>query len=395
MSIFHAFFCRTGIFHLRRQIMKKRISARIRKFLSCPASAANSTIIPNSVDVREEYAKAFRTESYNQFWTRVVAVSHVGPATCISPMDSTTAARLSSYRLFAEHLLDPDQLSVTRILTLIQNQPTTHALLFDYFSQTANASLLCGLLLKDIDQTRAKYRSFRTSIQALEIAHFSTENQFSGILTRLIKFSNYPNPFTSTAPSSSRVRVIQASCCELLKRLESGRDKVRAKLHLISSLQHGSGIFLVALTASLTIIVASHALALFVAVPGLIAVSLELASTRRLARQSAQLDTATKGTYILNRDLDTISRLVARLNDELEDLSTMVKFWVERGEDGVQASGEVARQLKKNDANFTQQLDDLEEHLYLCLMTINRARNLVVKEIVDPSPPTTQNSDLI
>ncbi|XVF53557.1 hypothetical protein PTKIN_Ptkin05aG0108400 [Pterospermum kingtungense] len=375
--------------------MKKRNSARIRKFLSSTASGAKPAVIPNSIDVREEYANAFRTESYNEFWTRVLAVSHQDYATCISPMDSTTAARLPSYRLFAEHLLDPDQPTIIRILNLVQNRAKIHALLLDYFAQTANASLLCGLLLKDIDHTRVKYRSFRTSFQALEIAQLSNEIQFSTTLTRLIEFSNSPNPFITTAPSSSRVRVIQAGCSDLLKRLESSRDKARAKLHLISSLQHGSGIFLVALTASLTIIVASHALALFVAAPGLIAASLELASTRRLARESAQLDAAAKGTYILNRDLDTISRLVTRLNDELEDMSGMVKFWLERGEDRVQASGEVARQLKKNDANFTQQLDDLEEHLYLCFMTINRARNLVVKEILDPGPATTRDSDLM
>ncbi|KAK6250625.1 Protein of unknown function DUF677 - like 3 [Theobroma cacao] len=376
--------------------MKKRIGARFRKFLSCTgASGANSSVIPRSIDVREEYANAFRTESYNDFWTRVLAISHIDSATCISPIDSTTAARLSSYRLFAEHLLDPDQPTVSRILTLIQNRPTTHSLLLDYFSQTANASLLCGLLLKDIDHTRVKYRSFRTSFQALEIAQFSNGNQFLGIVTRLIEFSNSPNPFLSTAPSSSRVRVIQAGCCDLLERLESSRDKARAKLHLINSLQHGSGVFLVALTASLTIIVASHALALVVAAPGLIAASLELASMRRLSRESAQLDAAAKGTYILNRDLDTISRLVARLNDELEDMSAMVKFWLDRGEDRLQASGEVARQLKKNDANFTQQLDELEEHLYLCFMTINRARNLVVREILDPGPRTTRTPDLV
>ncbi|OMO89815.1 hypothetical protein CCACVL1_07615 [Corchorus capsularis] len=314
-------------------------------------------------------------------------------------MDSTTAARLPSYRLFAEHLLDPDQSTVTRILNLAQNRPTTHPLLLDYFSQTANASLLCGLLLKVIDHTRVKYRSFRTSFQALEVVQFSNKNQFSGIITCLIEFSNCPNPFISSSPSSSRVQIIQAGCCELLKRLETNRDKARAKLHLVNSLQHGSGIFLVALTTSLTIIVASHALALLVTAPGLIAASLELASSRRLFRESAQLDAAAKGTYILNRDLDTISRLVTRLNDEVEDMRAMVKFWLERGEDRLHASCEVARRLKKNDANFTQQLDDLEEHLYLCFMTINRARNLVVKEILDPGPPTihtrTRNPDLM
>ncbi|KAM1020841.1 hypothetical protein ACFX15_041260 [Malus domestica] len=86
---------------------------------------------------------------------------------------------------------------------------------------------------------------------------------------------------------------------------------------------------------------------------------------------------------------------MARLNDELEHMRRMVKFWVERGEeDWSQAGGELARQLKKNDCSFRRQLDELEEHLYLCFMTINRARNLVVKEILDPGQITLTHDTL-
>lgn len=349
------------------------------------ASRTNSIDPPTSVDVREEYANAFRTESYIEFWTRVLSLPN-GDSTTTSictPVESTTAARLSSYRLFVEYLLEPNQPTVTRILASAQNRPVIQSLLFDYFTQTANASLLCGLLLKDIDHARGVFRYLKTTIQSLE------KTQLTPIaLTRLIELSNFINPFASTASSTTRVRTIQASCSELLKQLESSRDRARAKVRLANRLKRGSAICLVALTASLTVIVAAHAMALLVAAPGLIAASFELASTRRLARSAAQLDAAAKGTYILNKDLETISRLVARLNDELEHMRTMVKFWLERREDRVQASGEVAHQLKKNDCSFSRQLDELEEHLYLCFMTINRGRNLVVKEIMDPGQPT-------
>ncbi|XP_062000311.1 UPF0496 protein At3g49070-like [Rosa rugosa] len=361
--------------------MTQKLSARIRKFISCTASS-RPIGTPNSsmgVDVTEEYANAFRTESYLDFWTRVVTLSNAdSTGSKLIQMESTTAARLPSYRLFVEHLLDPDQTLITRILALTRNHPKNHALLSDYFTQTADASALCGLLLKDIDRTRVKYRSIRTTLQSLNNCLAPTT------LNQLTKFSIVLSP--------KRIQSIQIRCSDLLKRLELTRNKTRAKLRLIGKFQTGSAIILVAVTATLSVIVVTHALALVVAAPTLIATSLDLASSRRLARMAAQLDAATKGAYIVNKDLETVSRLVARLNDELEHMRGMVQFWVERGEeDWLQAGGEVARQLKKNDCSFRQQLDELEEHLYLCFMTINRARNLVVKEILDPGQTTNSH----
>ncbi|KAK9229790.1 hypothetical protein WN944_022756 [Citrus x changshan-huyou] len=120
--------------------MKKRISARIRK---CLAHAASSVDISNQltdVDVREEYAHAFQIESYNEFWTRVLTLSNKDSAKSVQ-VESTKTARISSYRLFAEQLLDLDQSTVIRILDLVK----TPSLIYDYFTETANASLLFGL----------------------------------------------------------------------------------------------------------------------------------------------------------------------------------------------------------------------------------------------------------
>lgn len=333
------------------------------------------------VDVREEYANAFRTESYIDFWTRVVAYSN-GDSPSAFTSDSTTAARLPSYRLFAEHLLDPDQPTVIRVLSLTHHPPKVQSLLSHYFTQTANASLLCSLLLKDIDRVRVNYRSLNTILQ-------SSPNDFSLVMTHLTEFSNSLNPFASSRPSSCRVWATQSQCCDLLKRLESRRDKVRAKLQLIAKLKLGSAFFLVTITTSFIVVVLAHGLVLLVAVPGFIAASMDAASGKKSARVMAQLDAAAKGTYILNKDLEMISRLVARLNDEMEHMRMNIKFWVGRKEDHFLANGEVARLMKKSQCSFSDQLDELEEHLYLCFMTINRARDLVLKQIMNPGYPKT------
>ncbi|XP_059288199.1 UPF0496 protein At3g49070 [Lycium ferocissimum] len=368
--------------------MKIKFRPALRKYIAWN-EAQSSKPAHMELDLREEYAHAFRTESYADFWKRVLALAEK-TSSPTKIVGSTSAARLPSYRLFVEHLLDPDQPTVTRILGLIQTHKETHSLLSEYFSQTAETSLLCSLLLKDVQRTRSRYKSLKFALDSLQKSPYSHVNPIPKILTRLTKFCNSLNPLVSSTSSPLRFKTVQANCSQLLKRLELRRDKTKDKLRFMNKLKRGSAVFLVALTVSLTVIVATHALALLVAAPMVMVTSFQLMSTKKLASWSAQLDIAAKGTYILIRDLDTISRLVGRLNDELEDLQAIVRFWLARGGDPLQlqlqASGEVARQLKKNYANFVDQLDELEEHLYLCFMTINRARNLVITEIMNSGP---------
>ncbi|KAF2291162.1 hypothetical protein GH714_020441 [Hevea brasiliensis] len=102
----------------------------------------------------------------------------------------------------------------------------------------------------------------------------------------------------------------------------------------------------------------------------------KLIHDRKVAQQ---LDMAAKGTYILNRAFDTMSRLVARLHDEVEDNKAMIQFCLESRED--KFSLQVVKELHKSDIGIRKQVEELEEHVYLCLLTINRARGLVIKEM--------------
>jgi len=267
--------------------------------------------------------------------------------------------------------LDPDQPTVNRALSVAQCRPKVHSLLSDYFAHTANASLLCSHLLRDIDRLRLKYTSLKTILQCLP----SNQIPSPMLITHLTEFSNFSNPFAA----SGLVRATQCQCSDLQKRLESSRDKARAKLQLAAKIKYGSACLVAAITASLVVLIMSHGLALVVAMPGL--ASMNLGSETKLVAVTARLNAAAKGSYIVNKDLETTGRLVGRVNDELEYMRRMVRFWLERKEDKVQADGGVVRLLKKNQCSFSEQLDELEEHLYLCFMTINRARELVLSQI--------------
>ncbi|KAL1531402.1 UPF0496 protein [Salvia divinorum] len=354
--------------------MKIKLHSKIKTLFASNSTEPNEAN-PENLDLREEYAKAFRTESYTDFWTHVLALNR-GQLTPHRSLGSKTAARLPSYRLFAENLLDPDQPTVTRILTTTRIHPKIPPLLTDYFGTTSCASHLCGLLLKDINHIRKKFKSledpFQNGLSCQKINHLPV------VVTRMTIFSR-SNPFSLLGASMSRLRAVQAGCSDLLGQLESKRDKAQSKLRSLKKVKLGSALLLVAVTASLLVVVAVHALVMLVAAPS---VMVELVSMEELTRWSAQMDTAAKGTYILIRDLDTIGRLVARLNNELERVDGLVQLWAQRRDDGLQGSEEVACQLRKNNQSFMEQLDELEEHLYLCFMTINRARNLVLKEIL-------------
>ncbi|KAL5981440.1 hypothetical protein ACLOJK_015501 [Asimina triloba] len=341
-----------------------------------------------SLDLREEYANAFRTESYDEFWARVLDLT--APSDAAATSTSTAAARLPSYRLFAEHLLDPDQPTVAKTLALSQprNRPENHALLADYFSETAAASLLCILLLKDIEQTRLIYRPLRTTTLRTPQPSPAANCPSSSFADHLAAFSNCPNPFCPTAASPIRFQAMQARCAGLLKRLESRREKVQSHLRCLAGLKRGLSVFVVALAASaaaVAVVVAAHACLLFVTMPAVFPGCVRVGGRRRAtARAWAQVDAAAKGMYIVSKDLETIGRMVERVEEEVEHARRMVRFWGERSrrEEEMMVGAEVVKEVWKNEASFLGQLDDLEEHLYLCLMTINRARNLVMEEIL-------------
>ncbi|TVU14551.1 hypothetical protein EJB05_38026, partial [Eragrostis curvula] len=106
----------------------------------------------------------------------------------------------------------------------------------------------------------------------------------------------------------------------------------------------------------------------------------EVQQDRVFTAAAEQLDTAAKGTYVLGNELDTVNQLVARLSDGIERENAMAQYCLGRENEGSSVP-EMVRELKKSYSNSRRLALELEQHVCLCLATIDRARVLVIEEI--------------
>ncbi|KAJ4916239.1 UPF0496 protein [Raphanus sativus] len=95
------------------------------------------------------------------------------------------------------------------------------------------------------------------------------------------------------------------------------------------------------------------------------------------------VDIAAKATFIMMNDLDTLSRLAGRLFDEIEHRKTVAAMCAKSGK--IEVLKEALRVFNGHQERFSELLQELEEHLYLCFHTINRSRRLVLTQITGPN----------
>ncbi|BAS89216.1 Os04g0423200 [Oryza sativa Japonica Group] len=278
-----------------------------------------------------------------------------------------------------------------------------------YFDASDEASEICRQLLANIKNAQSNYLSmdsFLATIVSDSVAAAATTAPLAAVRS---------NPFSDAATRSS-FRRIHDRYSSILRAIKRSHGKVARKLEGGEGRPEGlPGVPRrgVRRRGGASVAVAAHLL-LFGLLVGPAAMALcpmalkrkvtntnaaavarparRWSTTGSLLRLQEQLDTAAKGTYVLGRDLDTVSHLVARLSDGIERENAMARRCAERvAADNVGAAAaaggrffpvqEMANELRRSCSSSRKLAEELEEHVCLCLATIHRARLLVIKEI--------------
>ncbi|KAK4859828.1 hypothetical protein QYF36_012662 [Acer negundo] len=347
------------------------------------------------LNVNEEYKNAFRTKSYMDMWSKIegqLGRSSMEQRLSLSSSPSSSSASLSFYVQLSEYLLEPQQETLMNMIGSLQ----VHELLIDYFEASLDAYHICELLLRSVHQTRANYRIIQRVVKISKKV-----KDCRAISRHLGAFASLTNPLSIVSPVQFHDN--HHSNMLLLKRLTLKCKKIRRRAKFRKILKKVGAYSLVISHSALIVamlVLLLHSMVGIVAAPGFMASCLVLLKRRtkkKLVRQGgiktslperlvSQLDVAAKGVYILINDFDTISRMVKRLHDEVEYRKDVANRCVRNGKS--EMLKEVLKEFHVHEPSFLEQLKELEDHIYLCFLTINRSRRLVLQEILTCQPKT-------
>lgn len=327
---------------------------------------------PKDVNVNDEYLSVFKTKSYADFQMKAqLLVDHSSD--------------------ISDFLLETGQEAIARILekSNFSTKSKHKGLLNNYFDISAEGSIICSNLLTSINIVRTNYKFVQRALNTVGDHH--TPNNLKFVKNELRSYDRLSNPFSN--PNQDDFKLFHDHYSSVLQQLKIKKKQIAKKIKMFNCAKHTAGACITAAcgaAATAAIFVAAHSVFGLLLAPTILSYSLkktlsfQFLSSRVLKKVRKQLDIAAKGAYILKRDFDTMSRLVVRLYDEIEHSKAVIQFCLERKDDKFSLQ-EVVKELRKSDVGFRKQLEDLEEHVYLCLVTINRARALVIAEMTVPS----------
>ncbi|CAJ2675796.1 unnamed protein product [Trifolium pratense] len=367
-----------------------RISGRSRK--KCDEEDG----LRSKPNVNEEYLQTFRTESYMEICNKAQRQSGKRISTKRLSSSSSTSPLPPICLNLTDSLLEPRQ---EIIANLIQNFKV-HNLLVDYFEASLEACRYCDTILEGIHSTRLSYtritKVVKLSKRVLINFNDSTNEQTKkDIYKELDSFSSKLQNNHLSVISTTQFSDIHNKYMELLQRLTSKRKRIKRRLTLISVCKKVGGIALVTSHGAILIallVVSLHSVVGLVAAPSIVGglvglfinrIKIRIKKRTKCERLCEQLDAAAKGVFILINDLDTMSRMVKRLNDEVEHRKMIADVCVKNVGSKCEIMKRVMSEFSDHDGSFLEQLEELEEHVYLCFLTVNKSRRLVMQQITE------------
>ncbi|MCL7035341.1 hypothetical protein MKW94_024652 [Papaver nudicaule] len=328
-----------------------------------PSSSSANPQISLTVNLSTEYKENVTTESFKQIWYKIHQYQNSQSQNENSDEDDEEDEGREDRRSIFEtnttteliaQVLQPNRDSVEEAIQKAKPSNLRN-LVESYFNQSENTSRLVFNLHRNVDQARSLYAPLLSLLEILPLDSLISQPQCDFAFDVFNQFDSKLNPFPE--PNSENFDEMRRCFCQLKFQLDRRLIKARKQLRLRRSLSFSVLSFL---NNSRFCLSGNFA--------------------EKQLHHIAQIDAASKGTYVLNNDLDTIDRLVTRLYGVVESDKLLVRLGLERGKDRYLIQ-EVVKQLHKNHSNFLIQLKDLEEHLCLCFATVNRARGLLLQEI--------------
>ncbi|XP_058785474.1 UPF0496 protein At1g20180-like [Vicia villosa] len=331
--------------------------------------------------VNREYLSAFRTKSY-------VEICNKAQGYGIESTSTSTRSPLSTSCSTSSSLLEPRQEIVRNVIKCYK----VHHLLVDYFEASLEACLCCDRILQGIRQTRFAYGKCAGTFvkKGGDDENVIYKELVSFVLNNSLFLSNKVINF----------RDIHEKQVLLLDRLNSKKLKLRRRIRIKRLCKKVGGIGLI---VSQTALLMALLLFAFHSIIGLAAAPYVMCGFFGLMKKKKrfkgvygkygsseklyeQIDVAAKGVYIIINDLDTMSRMVKRLEDEVEhwrEVADICKNSYGNGNRRCEILKMVVREFHDCQTNFMDQLEELEEHIYLCFLTINRSRRLLMQKITE------------
>ncbi|CAA0382964.1 unnamed protein product [Arabidopsis thaliana] len=312
-------------------------------------SRNDASISSPTFNLSRELAHAFQTPSYHDVRSRVHVVVDLTQLhhQLIQP----------DIELLLSQVLQPNKECVQEAIRHVK-QTTLTNLVSTYFQHSEDATRLCLNLYQNVHS--ARHHLYTPLLDLFNIFPGDSLPAIDESLCDLafdvfLKLDTFENPFSS--PESYSFRDTQLCFSQLKHNLDRRLRKSRSRVRLIHHATAGP----------------------------LCSPYLPHSFKRKELTNICQLNAASKGTFVLNKDLDTIDRLVSRLHTGIEYDKFLIRLGLERGRD-VHSIQEILKLLRKSHLPLTHQLKDLEDHICLWFTNVNKARSLLLTEIHLPRP---------